>query len=131
MLYGALGDDLIELADGAFRKIDGGTGTDTVALGGDGVTLDLTTRAESTLVDIEVIDLSGTGDNTLVLEMRDLVHASATSNVLVVEGNEGDAIEADLSTGTFSASAIVEGYTDFTDGTLTLRVCNAVDQNGI
>ena len=45
--------------------------------------------AESAFSDIVTIDLTGTGNNTLTLGLRDLVHSSTTSNFLTVEGDAG------------------------------------------
>ena len=97
-------------------RIDGGSGIDTLALSGNGVRLDLTRIANqaggnpdggSRIDSMEVIDLTGTGNNTLLLAARDVqdmagmnlfnsgngwsgLAASVARHQLRVEGNTGD-----------------------------------------
>ena len=98
VLYGGSGDDTLvmtgdtvtalESAFGAggnaeqLSRIDGGSGIDTLALDGANITLDLTAIANqgggspsgfSRIESIERIDLTGTGDNTLVVGLRDVL----------------------------------------------------------
>ena len=61
VLYSGAGDDTLELADASFRRVDGGSGSDTLVLGSS-VTLDLTDAAARGRVrDVEVISLSDAG----------------------------------------------------------------------
>ena len=81
----------------AFRAVDGGTGTDTLALQATGVTLDLTSRTLAARIDgIERIDLTGTGNNILVLDQLAVFNETGASgsglHVLTVEGNSGDSV---------------------------------------
>jgi Ca2+-binding RTX toxin-like protein len=46
-------------------RVGGGGGTDTLKLEGAGLTLDLTKISDRRIQDIEVIDITGSGDNTL------------------------------------------------------------------
>ena len=131
VVYAGPGDDVIEISDAAFARIDGGTGNDVVALVGNDVTLDLSAFGARAFTNIETIDLTGRGDNTLVLEVRDIVHASSSSNVLVVDGDAGDEVAADLSGAGFSSRPGPVGYTDFTTGIVTLRVADAVDSSNV
>jgi hypothetical protein len=89
--YGEAGDDYIRVADLSFQWVDGGAGRDTLGLGGKGLNLDLA-GVNGRISDIETIYLYGTGDNTLTLTALDVVNLSSTSNILRVNGNEGDRI---------------------------------------
>jgi len=91
VFYGEAGDDYIRVGDLNFQLVDGGAGRDTLGLGGKGLNLDLA-DANDRINDIETIYLYGTGDNTLTLTALDVVNLSSTSNVLRVNGNEGDRI---------------------------------------
>ncbi len=91
VFYGEAGDDYIRVGDLNFQLVDGGAGKDTLGLGGKGLNLDLA-DANGRINGIETIYLYGTGDNTLTLTALDVVNLSSTSNVLKVNGNEGDRI---------------------------------------
>ncbi|CAB5504119.1 hypothetical protein AZO1586I_1238, partial [Bathymodiolus thermophilus thioautotrophic gill symbiont] len=75
-------------------RVDGGGGIDTLKLQGAGLTLDLTKISDRRIQDIEVIDITGSGNNTLKLNLDDLLHASSSTNVLKVLGNSGDEVIA-------------------------------------
>ena len=91
VFFGEAGDDYIRVGDLNFQLVDGGAGRDTLGLGGKGLNLDLAS-AQGRISNIETIYLYGTGDNTLTLTALDVVNLSSTSNVLKVNGNEGDRI---------------------------------------
>jgi hypothetical protein len=68
VLRGGAGNDRLVVADTGFLSVHGGRGTDTLALSGSGRTLDLTTTPMPRIASIEVIDLNGTGANSLVID---------------------------------------------------------------
>jgi Ca2+-binding RTX toxin-like protein len=51
--------------------VDGGGGIDTLKLDGAGLTLDLTKISNTRIRDIEIIDIRGSGNNTLKLNLND------------------------------------------------------------
>ncbi len=135
VLVGASGADRFEIPDVAFKRIDGGSGTDTLALTGGGIALDLTGLPDPALRSIEIIDLTGSGDNGVTLGPGDLrailgINAQLTPpdhiNLLQVDGNSGDTITANLTGAGFSMSTGPAGYTDYSNGTITLRVADAL-----
>ncbi len=75
-------------------RVDGGGNIDTLTLDGSGLTLDLTNISNTRIQDIEKIDITGSGNNTLILNLNDLFDASTSTNILKVLGNSGDSVNA-------------------------------------
>lgn len=80
--------------DAADGSVQGGAGTDTLRIDGSGITLNLTTIADTLISDIEVIDLTGIGNNTLTLALSDVLAISSTGDMLRIDGNSGDTLYA-------------------------------------
>ena len=81
--------------------VHGGEGIDTLKLTGQGQVLDLTLLGHK-VESIEVIDLTGTGNNTLKLSLTDVLEQGGTSLFtndghmqMMVKGNAGDAVILD------------------------------------
>jgi len=72
-------------------EFDGGLGKDFLTLAEAGKTLDLT-DAKVTLRDIEGIDITGTGNNKLVISVDKVKTASTTTDTLEVVADDGDTI---------------------------------------
>jgi Ca2+-binding RTX toxin-like protein len=123
-LKGGAGDDRIQIADLAFLNIDGGTGTDTLALTGSGITLNLASIADTKLQDIEAIDL-GAGGNTLRLTALEVLNLSDTTNTLRVTGATGASIQFD-DTG-WVQGATTGGFTSFTNGAASVIFADGSD----
>jgi len=100
---GGEGDDAITVPDLAFRKVDGGSGTDTLVFSGAGQTIDFTALADNRVEGIEAMDVTGSGDDTIVIGALDMLHFSDTPNAaftgadshrnLVVYGETGDTLD--------------------------------------
>ena len=124
VLIGAAGNDTIKVADLTFLRVDGGSGTDTLALDGAGINLDLSTIANPKLQDIEVIDLTGSGKNGLTLSALEVLNLSSTSNTLRVEGDTGDTVSFGAETWTHTKTT--GGYATFTNGQAVVEVGSAM-----
>ena len=127
IFYTGEGDDEIRVEDVAFRRVHAGTGEDTLTLTGDGLVLDLTTRADIDITSVEILDL-GTGGNTLVLARRDLLAMAQTTHLLTVVGDTG-MVEVDLGGGSFMSKGVVDGFKVYSDGITTLRIAQGLMAN--
>jgi hypothetical protein len=138
VLYGGRGDDKIVVnADNvaklslsgtsqAIARIDGGSGIDTLELDGAGIVLDLSLVSSAALQNIEKIDLTGSGNNTLRLSLTDMLQgfdesnvfnssnttsglaAKVTRNQLMVDGDTGDKVVlTDLASWTAAGTNVV------------------------
>ena len=121
VLRGGAGNDVL-VFDGADRVVDGDSGEDTLQFTGTGESLDLTAIINTKYTGIEVVDLTGNGDNSLTLETLVLLALSDSTNTLRVDGDAGDAV---TSTGQgWAAGSLVDVggtfYQSYTDGAATL-----------
>ncbi len=73
VLNGGEGDDTLAVSTLPFQRVTGGNGDDTLRLDGSGLTLDLTTLADNRIQGIELIDITGAGINTLILNYREVL----------------------------------------------------------
>ncbi len=124
---GGEGDDILKVADQDFQMADGGFGLDTLALTGSGFNLNLTDFQEQ-INQIETIDLTGDGDNTLSFSLADFLALSDTADALhtiTVDGNAGDRVE--VLTGNWTDGGIDQQYRVFMHNSATLRIDRAVD----
>jgi len=90
----------------SIMRVDGGNGTDTLQFDGSGINLNFTAIADNRVKDIEMIDITGSGNNSLKLTYKDLLHLN-DDNKLYVKGNSGDSVDI---TGAWSTgTATVDG----------------------
>jgi len=109
-LNGGGGNDLL-LWDAADTKVNGGLGTDTLmAAGGD---LDLTAIANTRILNVETINLTGGGDNVLTLNRADVLDLSSSTNTLKVLGDAGDSVDI---VGSFNDAGTVGTFHRYTLG---------------
>ncbi|WP_041430744.1 FG-GAP-like repeat-containing protein [Synechococcus sp. PCC 6312] len=94
VLLGGVGNDWLQVQDTNFRRVDGGSGTDTLALYGyNGQAWDLTTLAPgSRLQDLEVLDIRNHGSNLLGLNSVTILKLSSNTNILTINGDSTDRI---------------------------------------
>jgi hypothetical protein len=143
VLYGGRGNDKIVVnADNvaklslsgtsqAIARIDGGNGIDTLELDGAGIVLDMSLLSSAALQNIEKIDLTGSGDNTLKLSLTDMLQGFDDSNVfnssntsgldpkvtrnqLMVDGDTGDKLVlTDLTNWTADTTNVIADGTTY------------------
>jgi Ca2+-binding RTX toxin-like protein len=123
-LIGGAGDDTLvwDPADGSLR---GGLGTDTLRMDGAGKLMNLTTVPNTRITDVEVIDITGSGNNTLTLALADVLAISSSTDILRVDGNAGDIVNS-AGQGWTLGGVPVEGYTSYVSGVATLLIQNGV-----
>jgi hypothetical protein len=61
--------------------VDGGGNTDTLKLDGSDLTLNLTNISNTRIQDIEKINITGSGGNTLILNLNDVLDTSTSTNI--------------------------------------------------
>ena len=102
-LYGGSGENVFHVVDvedlEKVTQIVGNGGTDTLQLTGADQVLDLSKLAGK-LSSVEVIDITGTGDNTLKLSLGDVLEQGGKDlfvadgkSQMMVKGNAGDTVE--------------------------------------
>ncbi|MGY8958742.1 MAG: calcium-binding protein, partial [Alphaproteobacteria bacterium] len=101
LVHGGDGDDVFVAPDTGFGRLDGGAGTDILEFTGAGESFDLTTLRGDQLSNLEVIDFSGSGDNTLFLDDFIVFAAAGETNSLtganeslLIDGDSGDVLDA-------------------------------------
>ncbi len=132
---GDTGDDIIRVPDPDFQSANGGAGNDTLAFTGNHIELKLDDYIDrsgqlnlsSRIVDIETIDLTGNGDNTLTLTAQSVRDVSDSSDTLVVKGNAGDRVEG-LSDGWIDAG-MKDGMHAFTKQGVELLIDTTIVTN--
>jgi Ca2+-binding RTX toxin-like protein len=121
VLYGQSGNDTLiwSIAD-TFR---GGGGTDTLQVQGADVVLDLRAVADTQIRDIEIVKLTGTGDNTLYVDAQEVLNISSTTDTLRVRGDAGDVVHRGGGWTRGEDQQIGENlYATYTQGDATLLV---------
>ncbi|MFK2914020.1 BapA/Bap/LapF family large adhesin, partial [Pseudomonas sp. 3HC3] len=91
-LQGGAGDDTLLVVDQNFASVDGGTGTDTLLWGGGDASIDLGNLAER-VHDIEILDLNDTSSVALTLNLADVVAITETgTDTLIIKGDDKDSV---------------------------------------
>jgi Ca2+-binding RTX toxin-like protein len=114
-LIGGTGNDTLVWGTGDL--INGGAGTDTLQMtSGD---LDLATLANDRILNVETINMTGGGNNTLTLTGNDVLDMSSTDTLKIL-GNAGDVLN--LQPQLTVQGAAVNGFRTYTLGAATLLV---------
>ncbi len=92
LIHGGDGNDMIWVPDLDFPiAVSGEAGEDTLAFTRGGANLHLN-EFDGWIKDVEIFDLTGSGDNTLTLNAQNVLNLS-TTDTLVVKGDLGDRVD--------------------------------------
>ena len=96
-INGRSGDDTLNVAnlDAIFDGLvagDAGEGSDLLRLTGAGQSLDFTQIADADIQGLESIDISGAGNNTLKLDVSEVLNLSPTTDTLRLTHDDGDVV---------------------------------------
>ncbi len=129
VLYGGAGNDTLSF-DAIDRRLDGGSGTDMLRIDTSGINLDLTTFSNNRITQFEIVDITGTGNNSLTFQSLDVLNLSDTTNRLIVNGNAGDSVTSTGLGWTAGGTTTLNGilYDRYTIGAATLLVDTDITQ---
>jgi hypothetical protein len=132
VIRGGSGGDELKVSDLTFLRLDGGSGLDTLVLDAEGHDLDLTTTPNTKITSIEMIDINGTGANTITLNLGDVLDISdSVTNLgppyrtqLLIAGGSDDTVKSTGQGWQPGSQAPVDGqtYDTFTSGHAMLFV---------
>jgi hypothetical protein len=85
----------------------------------------LTTTPDGKILNVERINITGSGNNTLTLNLQEVLDISSSTDTLRIFGNAGDTVRRS-SGWTSAGTQVFEGntYLKYTQGTATLLVDN-------
>ncbi|MEZ0315651.1 MAG: hypothetical protein ACAH10_02055, partial [Methylophilaceae bacterium] len=107
VMLGGDGDDVL-ITDGLDAYVTGGSGNDTLKLASGIQSLDISSANNGQYSNIEQIDLSGNGNNTLKVSSSS-ISSLGSGNIVRIDGNTGDIVtsgEAWLAIGTETINGI-------------------------
>jgi hypothetical protein len=88
---GGGGNDRVSF-DPLDRRVDGGSGIDTLLPSWSGQALDFTALAQNRFANFEKVDLRGNANNVLSLTVRDLLDLTGPEHALFVQGDAADRV---------------------------------------
>ncbi len=122
-LYGDEGNDTFRFSKLGKRVVMGGTGNDRVELLDRNETLNLARIPDSQMKGIELIDLTGKGDNHLELNYQSVLKLSDETATLVVKRNRGDKVSLDRSWRNTGIERIGDAhFTVYRQGIATVKI---------
>ena len=107
--------------------IDGGEGEDTYILVGSQIDLNL---VDLTMNNMEIIDLTGSGDNSLSFTLDDILVMTDVGNHIVIKGDTGDTVTSTAQGWVQGEDETIEGevYHVYTSGDGTLLIDTDISQ---
>lgn len=105
---GGAGNDVITIDAMDFFRVDGGGGSDTLALDGTGLHLNFDDVDPRAVQNIEVIDLTGSGNNTLTINHLQAGDILGPKQTLQINGDAGDVVN--LPRGTFVSTGVYQSF---------------------
>lgn len=127
VLRGGAGDDEIRITATDFFRIDGGGGNDTLVLDGSGLSLNFDDLSRRSIQDIENIDISGSGGNTLTIDHLQASKLLGTGRTLQITGGADDTVI--LPTG--SVVGTDGANNTYTRNGVTISISNTVTVNQV
>ena len=126
IIFGGGGDDILVYDN--LDTYDGGTGSDTLNVTGTGENIDLSTVD---LTDMEIIDLTGTGNNQITFVIQDILDTTDENDQMIFDGNAGDDVTSAGQGWVQGADQVIdaETYNTYTAGGATLLVDEDITQN--
>jgi large repetitive protein len=121
VLNGDAGNDSIYVSDLRRATIDGGSGEDTLILAGDGITFDLE-GDQTSIANIEILDISGSGANTLALTEALVLDITDGNDLIRIEGDSDDSLNIAGATQTGSTEINDSAYDIYQLGSTLLYV---------
>ena len=132
VLKGGQGNDVLIFDTGDTRKIDGGHGLDTLLFDGKNEVLRLHNISNLVHQGIEIIDLTGTGDNRVSLKIGDVLDLPDGANAffddnttqLLIKGDSGDKVSSNGQDWIAGANIVIDGdtYTPYTHADIAAQL---------
>ncbi|PHZ86129.1 hypothetical protein CRD36_05520 [Paremcibacter congregatus] len=125
-LLGGSGNDVLVYSSG--DEFGGGEDYDTLLVEEKDIVLEL---SQILLTDIEIIDVTGSGDNSLTLSLQDVLDKTDSNNQVRVDGDTGDTVTSTLQDWLQGDDQVIdeEMYHTYTSGDATLLIDTDITQD--
>jgi len=122
------GDDTIHTDNINFSDLDGGADEDSFVLEGSGLNFDL---SQITMMNMEIVDITGLGNNSLSLSLQDVLDTTDTNNQIIIKGDTGDSVTSTSQDWVMGIDQVINGetYHVYTSGDATLLVDTDITQD--
>ncbi|SCA56590.1 hypothetical protein MTBPR1_240002 [Candidatus Terasakiella magnetica] len=126
ILSGGSGNDTLIYDAEDITTVNGGADNEILSFKAAGESLDLSTIVDTVCINLEAIDLTGSGNNSLAFDISDILainegangfmagtNYAVTDNLLIIDGNAGDTLTANgvWSDTTTDVSLVLDGST--------------------